>query len=255
LLIARCALVLAAVVRRFAERRGHGFYLTVVEEIFRAFYAGNAGRYLWDGMKQDITDSFGVADMCGGSRFLDALEGLTRKQGRVTLVGHSAGAIYVCRFLQEVQARGIAPTLAFNIILIAPACDFTLLAKTLQSAGHRIDGFRIFGMSDELERRDAIAPLVYPSSLLYFVSGVIEKPADCPLVGMQRYYNSPYDTVSNFPEIAYVRQHALLANPHTLNWSLTTEGPGYNCDMRSHGGWENAPATVDSIVHIIKSGY
>ena len=32
-------------------------------------------------------------------------------------------------------------------------------------------------------------PWLYPSSLLYFISGVLEPQADCPLAGMTRYYS------------------------------------------------------------------
>jgi hypothetical protein len=59
LLIAKCAVVLERIIQRFVQRRDHGFYLTIVEEILRAFYVGNAGKFLWDGMKQETLDAFG----------------------------------------------------------------------------------------------------------------------------------------------------------------------------------------------------
>src|SRR5205814_1170173 len=140
-----------------------------------------------------------------------------------------------------------------NVILIAPACDFGLLAKTLQIAGDRVDGLRVFGMSDDRERRDAIAP-VYPSSLLYFVSGVIEEQDDCPLAGMSRYYAAPYDT-EQFSEINYVRGMDIFKREHALVWSPSMAGDGYNCDMTTHGGWAKTKATVGSVVHILGQGY
>jgi Alpha/beta hydrolase of unknown function (DUF900) len=254
-LIARCSLLLAAVVKRFANRRDHGFYLTIVEETLRAFYAANAGRFLWDGMKRSIVDSFGVAAGCGGSQFLSELKDLwsSGKRRRITIVGHSAGAIYACHFLQELQGRGLPSDLHVNVILIAPACDFGLLAKTLQVAGDRVDGLRVFGMSDDRERRDAIAP-GYPSSLLYFVSGVIEEQDDCPLAGMSRYYTAPYDT-DQFAEINYVRGTDIFKREHALVWSPSLAGDGYNCDMTTHGGWVKTKATVASVVHILAQGY
>ncbi|HTD15675.1 MAG TPA: alpha/beta hydrolase [Chthoniobacterales bacterium] len=257
IMIAKCVGILAKIIQRFAQRRDHGFYLTIVEEIFRAFYVGNAGRFLWDGMKKDIVDSFGVAPDCGGTLFLTELDKLWKsgKRPRITIIGHSAGAIYTCRFLQEVQSRGFAADLHFNVILIAPACDFNLLAKTIQSAGNRIDGLRIFGMGDDRERKDAIVPVVYPSSLLYFVSGVIEQENDCPLVGMARYYSPPYDDGTKFPDIDYVRKFALFQRDHALVWARSTVGDGFNCDMTSHGGWASTQATVASVVHILEKGY
>ena len=256
-LIARCSMILASVIKRFVDHRDHGFHLTIVEEILRALYIGNAGRFLWDGMKDSITDAFGVAPNSGGSVFLTELDSLWRggKKPRITIVGHSAGAIYACRLLQEVQNRGLPEDLHFNVILIAPACDFKLAAKMLQSAGKRIDGLRIFGMSDDLEHRDEIVPIFYPSSLLYLVSGVIEQDRDCPLAGMARYYASPYDNAEEFPEIDYVRKFALFQKDHALAWSISTAGEGFNCDMTSHGGWAGTKATVASVVHIIEKGY
>ena len=145
LLSGKLALVLATIIKRFAERRDHGFYPTVVEEIFRAFYVGNTGTYVWSAMKQEIEDAFGVAADCGGTRFITELEQLHANGHKpsVTIVGHSAGAIYACRFLEEVQSRGLPPDVRFNLIAIAPACDFTLLSKALQSAASRIDGLRV----------------------------------------------------------------------------------------------------------------
>lgn len=257
LLVARCSMVLAKVINRFAKDRDHGFFLTIVEEILRAFYLGNAGRFVWDSIKQDTIDGFGVAPDCGGSLFLAELESLWKSGNKphITIVGHSAGAIYACRLLQEVQSRGLPEDLHFNFVLIAPACDFELLAKTLQSAGNRIDGLRIFGMDDNLERKDEIVPLVYPSSLLYLVSGVIEKEQDCPLAGMARYYSAPYDDAEGFPNIDYVRKFALFQKGHALVWATSTAGDGFNCDMTSHGGWVGTKATVASVVHIIEKGY
>jgi hypothetical protein len=257
IMIARAALILTAIIKRFAQRRDHGFYLTIIEEIFRGYYVGNAGRFLWDGMKQDITDSFGVAPECGGTPVVTDLDNLYKsgKKPRITLVGHSAGAIYVCRLLQEIQSRGVSQDMHFNVIFIAPACDFNLLAKTIQSCGGRIDGLRVFGMGDDLERKNAIVKVVYPSSLLYFVSGVIEKEDDCPLVGMQRYYSAPYDDASQFADIDSVKKCTLFQKEHALIWALSTAGEGFNCDMISHGGWATTKTTVASVVHIIQKGY
>ena len=42
-------------------------------------------------------------------------------------------------------------------------------------------------MTDELEQADRLIPVIYPHSLLYFVSGVLEDEADKPLLGMERY--------------------------------------------------------------------
>jgi hypothetical protein len=256
LLIAKCGLTLQRIVKRFVQHRDHGFYLTIVEEILRAFYIGNAGKFLWDGIKQETVDAFGFDPACGGSQFLSSLESFWKSGQRpqIALVGHSAGAIYVCRLLQEAQNCKLPDDLRFNVILLAPACDFKLLAKTLQSAGNRITGLRVFGMGDDLERKDAIAGVIYPSSLLYFVSGVTEDESDKPLAGMARFYQGQY-IEAGFPDIDYVRASSLFKKDNSLVWAMSAVGDGMACDMESHGGWANATQTVKSVQYILEKGF
>jgi hypothetical protein len=256
LLIARAGAALSNVIRRFAGRRDHGFYVTIVEEILRSFYVGNAGRFVWDAMRQDVANAFGVGQDCGGTAFVDELARLWQSGRRppITLIGHSAGAIYVSHLLQEVQARGL-PHIPFNLVLIAPACDFSLMAKTVQTAGERVANLRIFGMGDERERVDGIVPGVYPASLLYFVSGVLENRSDAPLVGMERYYRAPYTDAAAFPEVDYVRRFAAFDRPNSVVWSLAERGDGLNCDMITHGAWAEAATTLASVLHVLKAGY
>jgi hypothetical protein len=255
-LIYQAGEVLAKIVQRFVQHRDHGFHLTVVEEILRGFYIGNAGQFLWDGMKTEIDEAFGSDPDCGGTRLLDALAALWKAETRpkIFLVGHSAGAIYVSRFLQEVQNRSLPSGLRFEVVLIAPACNFQTLRQALQIAGSRVTALRVFGMGDERERQDAIVKVVYPSSLLYLVSGVLEEESDEPLAGMQRFYGDRY-TKGEFPAIDYVRATAAFQNKQSLIWSLANSGDGLNCDMTSHGGWAGAPATVKSVQYILEKGY
>ena len=110
------------------------------------------------------------------------------------------------------------------------------------------------GMSDDLERRDAIAGVAYPASLLYFVSGVLEQGTDVPLAGMERFYRAPYDGAA-FASIESARQFPLLKKAHATVWSPRTDGKGINCDMKSHGGWVAAVQTLESVQDIIREGY
>src|SRR3712207_8891098 len=57
-------------------------------------------------------------------------------------------------------------------------------------------------MSDELEKADAVAGAVYPRSLLYLVSGVLEAAKtgtvpDAPILGMQRFLEDRKSTRLN----------------------------------------------------------
>jgi hypothetical protein len=246
--------ITASTIRRLATQRDHGVYLTIVEEILRELYVRAAGRFLWDHMKQVIDEAFGAGESMVGRALITQLKSVWDTPGQaVTLVGHSAGSIYVCRLLQEINHPGLTATAKADVILVAPACTFDLLERTLTNAGGLISGLRIFGMSDQVERRDAIAGVVYPASLLYFVSGVLEDGMDVPLAGMERYYHPPYQG-NAFAAIESARAFALLKKPHAIVWAPSTDGQGFNCDMTSHGGWASSPQTLASVQYIIREG-
>jgi pimeloyl-ACP methyl ester carboxylesterase len=249
------ARAVGGIVWRVANSRGHGVYLTIIEEILREFYVGAAGKFLWDGMKTEIDNAFTAAPDRGGAALVKGLRTAWQDdfKPKVTLVGHSAGAIYVARLLCELNDK-MPEDFAVEIVLIAPACTFTTLADALQTAGKRVQGMRIFGMGDGTERQDALVPLLYPASLLYFVAGVLEEESDSPLVGMARYYQAPY-TGGKFAAVEAVKAFELLKRQHAFAWSQISGFDGANCDMTSHGGWVHAANTRDSVMHIIEKGY
>jgi len=252
LLGAHIVRVVGAVIWRFAKRRHHGPYLTIVEEIMREFYVRAAGRFLWLGMKDSIDGAFKYEPDCGGAALVRQMQELWQAGAKpcVTLIGHSAGAIYVARLLRELHEK-MDPGFRTNVVFIAPACTFAYLARSLDQAGSRLANLRIFGMGDKTERKDAIASVAYPASLLYFVSGVLEDNRDEPLAGMERYYSFPY-VGSGFGDIEFVKAQAILSRPHAYAWAQTSGFDGANCDMTSHGGWADGSATLSSIKFLIQ---
>jgi hypothetical protein len=247
--------ITAASIRRLATKRDHGVYLTIVEEILRELYVRAAGKFLWDRMKKAVDEAFGAGDSRVGRTVIEHLKATWAAGDRtVILVGHSAGSIYVCRLLQEIDHANLPESAKANVVFVAPACTFDLLERTVTGSGDRISGLRIFGMNDELERRDALAGFAYPASLLYFVSGVLEDGMDVPLAGMERYYLPPYEG-QDFAAIQSTRKFALLKKAHATVWSPRADGQGANCDMTSHGGWLSAPKTLESVQYIIREGY
>jgi hypothetical protein len=261
-IIAGAVKILIRVIERFSRHRDHGLYRTVLEEVMREYYVANVGKFLWDGMKQATVDAFGAdAGVYGGAAFLEGLKALDsagKLPKRIVLVGHSAGSIYIANLLAHAQS--VLPAhIVFDVIFIAPAVTFQFLNQTLVSNGTRVGRMRIFGMDDQKETANALVPAVpflYPASLLYFVSGVLEDEADKPLVGMQRYYSGrpPYDA-SGTPDVAALRGFRELTKPNALDWALCTVGQGCDTDMASHGGLEQAPVLMASVQYIIKNGY
>jgi len=246
--------VVGSVIWRFAQHRDHGPYLTIVEEVMREFYVRAAGRFLWQEMKGAIDSAFGFEPECGGAALVKTIHDAWKANVKpcLTIVGHSAGAIYAARLLRELHSRMDAD-FRVNVVFIAPACTFKYLAESLKAAEGRLANLRIFGMSDAVERRDEMVPLIFPASLLYFVSGVLEDDSDEPLAGMQRYYSGPY-AGSSFGEIAYVKGFDRLQGAHSYAWAQVSGFEGANCDMVTHGGWANAPQTLASVQYLIQRG-
>jgi len=251
--------VVAKVIGRFASQRDHGFHATVVEEIFREFYVSAVGREVWGLMKQDTADAFheGSATF-GGSALLEELAALTPRP-RVTLIGHSAGAEYVMNLLAN-AGRFLAPDFTFDVILLAPACRTKLFADTLSHFAGRIGDFRCFTMDDAHEKADQLIKVIYPHSLLYFISGVLEDGADEPILGMQRYLNGGAAHYQKSETGIPAAKAFLEGGANRLFFAVSNAGAGFATDSISHGGFDDtvAPApraTIDSIRHILKNGF
>lgn len=84
-----------------------------------------------------------------------------------------------------------------KVVWWAPASKQDLFIDELISFQDDFENFRMFTMADSLERADILVDnlkWLYPSSLLYFISGVLEKYSDYPITGMLRFYSGqrPY---------------------------------------------------------------
>lgn len=262
--------IVARVVRRYVNRRDHGFHATVVEEILREFYVANVGGAIWGLMKQDTVDAFqDDPEAYGGHCFLTELKAAWPPASplRITLVGHSTGAIYIAEFLAAAEAvfgPGQGPV--FDVVFLAPAATFERCAAMLAHTGQRIATdpggkrrFRMFTMTDDNERRDGLIPkagLIYPHSLLYFISGVLEKDGegDMPLVGMQRYYDATRYPDASFQALAPFRD-LVAAHPQHAVWSDHEGGDGLASTALSHGDFDEDELTRGSLVHILRHGF
>mgnify|MGYP001569964457 CR=1 FL=1 len=263
------------VIRRHREGRDHGLYATVIEEIFREFYIANIGAAVWGVMKTDTTDTFenfGGRPTRGGWFFIQEL-GQLLKEGHkleVSVVGHSCGCVYALNLLRHLdwarrnEAHPLPKDFKLkNLIFLAPACSFSQFdeALSLHRQSPLFDHFRLFALKDELESGYWEAPLVYPRSLLYLVSGVLEKDGetsayDLPLVGMERYFTA--QGVYQEPEIERLRQFlSETANRRAEVWSEEDRGAGLASDAIRHSGFDETDdrnKTIISVQHILQNG-
>lgn len=264
-LVVRAAAVLARVVRRLATRRGHGLYTTVVEELLRELYVDAIGTWVWGRMKQDTHDTFQPAEPGtprGGRLFIEELGKAMRAAGtrpRISIVGHSAGSIFASHLLAHVDEQRRAGALPgdfrfHRIAFLAPACQCALWNGTLQrhAAKPLWDGFRMYSLSDKLEAGYWEAPPLYPRSLLYMISGILEVPEfDMPLLGMQRYLDRA--DVYKMPEVAAAR--TFLSGNGRQVWSEVDQDLGLRADSVRHGAFDETTGarikTMGSVAHFL----
>jgi hypothetical protein len=232
--------------KRFRTHRDHGIHATVVEEVCRELYGDLVGASIWGMMVTDAGDHF-----TGGGFGLTLLDALPADNHvRIQVTAHSAGSIWASQMLKAIKAKGMNTTL--DLVLLAPAVRTDLFAEALTAAGGQVRKCRMFTMTDELERKDAVLGhdkgYIYPSSLLYLVSGLFENKGadafpDAPLVGMQRFVGAPWlddpaQTAAGDQIAAFFTQpgHDIVYSPAP---GLTTAD--------SHGGFDSEPLTLASV--------
>lgn len=276
-LVIRAGKILRRVIRRLRHKRGHGVYVTVVEEILRELYIANVGGEVWHLMKQETADTFANAGQDpkrGGWFFIQQLGHLIASGHRpeITLVGHSTGAVFISHLLAHADAARQDPDHPLpadftfkNVLFLAPASRCSLFAETLDQHRGMFEHFRMFTMTDDNEKGNALIKVLYPRSLLYFVSGVVERQEngksafDLPIVGMQRYTDR--EKVYTMPEVVTVRN--FLRQPgHHVVWSVKDDGPGLASNALSHSDFDEIGVdpdgvertTMKSVQHIIARG-
>ncbi|GGV34800.1 hypothetical protein [Streptomyces spectabilis] len=263
LLVRKTVRVVSAVVARFRHRTDHGLYPTVVEEILREFYLANVGAAVWDAMKRQTADTFAAAaEPRAGHYFLDRFGRLlaSGSRPRVTLVGHSAGAVFIGNLLTDLARRRADADDPLpedfrvqDVVLLAPACTVGHLAGMVRRQTELFDRLRMFTMTDAAERADQLVPFLYPRSLLYFVSGVLERgpegeTAVSPLAGMQRWFTAEDDTGG---ADARDLRAFLRADATRTVWSPVDGGPGLTSGARSHAGFDDDPEVLASLARML----
>jgi hypothetical protein len=247
---------LARIVHRFNTGHDHGLYTTVIEELLIAAQLDKAAAAIWDEMKTFIDRSFAPNALAGGTAFLDHLCAAwdANPSLRVTLIGHSAGAIYVQRFIEALDNR-IPSTFhrQVEVILVAAALSCHRMSAGLPVLRRRVSALRAFGLDDRTESSYWEVKGAYNKSLLYTVCSLCERDAnaDRPLIGMQRYWSGepPYAE----PEVVMTTEFVEAVR---RVWSPTdvSAQPGYLSQAERHGGFPEEPYTNKSICFALQNG-
>lgn len=203
------------------------------------------GRALWREMKRGARKPFenGGDGSLSIKTFLDELTKDSIPKLNIHIVGHSTGGILLAWLLNSLDKLDMKIRVS-SCSLLAPACSIKLFRDIYQPLlltpkdQLGIDRLHIFNLTDELERDDQVAKL-YRKSLLYLVSKSFEEDIPEAILGMERYS-------SNLKKSSTIRK---IGKRFTIHYS---DGQHTSITASStHGGFDNDPATMNTVMKII----
>lgn len=249
--------VVTRTLKRFTSDRDHGVIPTVVEEVLREAYLAQVGEWIWSGMKNAAQDMWKPnagpvdQDSHAGTYLLEGLAKLQEEQPdlKIDLIGHSAGSIAIA-YMLDAAAERHPEFHVRNLILLAPAASADVFEHSIRGNEAMFDSFRMFTMEDALECKDHLVPGVYPRSLLYLISGILDGEADSPVVGLRRHTSgeSPYDGAP------FIQVSQFLAQPENrlvLSRTRDDAEEGLRTVSARHGDFDNDVQTLASLTAII----
>jgi hypothetical protein len=216
--------------------------------------AAAPGSRLWKEMKENARLASRHPDGLGGmQRVADvarrAMKGLTaadRSQWELHVVGHSAGAIFSAFALPHLSTSGIRFA---SLQLMAPAITVEVFKQLMLPAiaQRRCPHPTMYVLSDVGERDDNV--WAYGKSLLYLVSNAFEGRRDTPLLGMERYVSDAGAEGEQFvdPSVNALFKRKVAGLPSLVVAGMA-EGPASTSRSDTHGGFDNDPETLNSVL-------
>ena len=204
------------------------------------------GEKIWSGMKWSAGES--VKPTTGGALYVaQRLSAFVKGRVDVGLhaVGHSAGSIFHAHFLPAALQEK-AP--AFRTVhFLAPASRVDLFKeKLLGLLGKGIGHLTLFTMAKDFEKDDTCAG-VYRKSLLYLIYYALEAERETPILGLEE---SLRDDLVLRERLGLGPQANPLAE---VVFSRTASSEGSRASQAtSHGGFDDDPATMNSVLRRIK---
>ena len=228
--------------KHVAEPHGGRAFVTdgVVEEIVRFL----GGVKIWSGMKRSAELASGDG---GGAAYVSkrAAEFLNANSDKVEIhtIGHSAGSIFHAHFMPRLIGDGAKIKSAH---FMAPAIRNDLFhAKIAPSLGNGIGSLSIFTMRKRLERRDTVT-FAYRKSLLYLIHEALEAKRREPILGLEVSLRGDKAARKIF---GLGRKNSKRAD---VVWSKSDgTDTGNGSQSTTHGGFDDDPATMESIARRI----
>ena len=202
------------------------------------------GSALWGEMKENARLASRHPDGIGGVQLLakyvqQAMAGLNEKQRKeweLHIVAHSAGSIFAAHALPILLSLGVAlKTMNFLAPAITIAEFEALLGSLIRK--QKIVAPGLFVLSDAGELDDTVGP--YGKSLLYLVSNAFEGKREVPLLGMKKFLDKDPALRALFRDAKQTKGIVVAG----------VNGPQDGVSRSdSHGGFDNDPDTLNSIL-------
>ncbi|MCB9834301.1 MAG: peptidase C1 [Planctomycetes bacterium] len=196
------------------------------------------GRALWREMKSDARACFSSTTEPGSQvlrAFVEAFAQPGAQPKKIHLVGHSTGGILLGHLLQSLAQLARPPRVA-SMSLLAPAATVALFRELIlplvKKSAFGVDQLDVYNLNEKLELDDEVGK-VYRKSLLYLVSRAFEEVTPEAILGMQLYSKD---------------LEALKPEQIAFHYSDGRTGGGRKTSSTSHGGFDNDPATMNSIL-------
>lgn len=199
------------------------------------------GGPMWSEMKENAWRASDHRKEIGGMQLIRkhaeaALKGVSaaeRATWELHVVAHSAGSIFTAHAVQHLCGLGIPfKTLQF----LAPAVridDFQQCMGSYIETG-KCPKPHIYILNEQQEQDDTVGP--YGKSLLWLVSRAFEDKRDTPILGMKCFLDKN-------PALNSLREDLIV--------SPSTGVPGSETASKTHGGFDNDPATMNSVLQRI----
>ena len=208
----------------------------LIEELVRALGA----KRVWSGMQS----SAALASASGGGAAYVArrLRKFLRTHGDDVVVhtaGHSAGSIFHAHFMAELARREVPIGTAHYL---APAIANALFhEKVAPLLGNGVEHLTLYTMTRRRELADTVTS-AYRKSLLYLVHAALERERDTPILGLEESLRADRRARKLFG----LRGQASTTAEVIFSPS-TDSGSGNASGATTHGGFDDDPATMQSI--------
>jgi hypothetical protein len=219
-----------------------------------------AGNRLWGEMKENAQLASKHAHNQGAIQLVAQYVELAKKKlgsqdkagWELHIVGHSAGSIFAAHAMPLLSNLGIPlKTVQFMAPAIRVDTFKNLLLPGLESGNTPLPS--IYALSDKLERDDCVGP--YGKSLLYLVSNAFEGSREIPILGMKAFIDADKKLAKLFGGTVDGRPALVLSEGTPLDPAKEAAAIKQGASVsRSHGGFDNDTATMNSVLTRVLDG-